>query len=139
LRLFGSGYSYKPFHDYTKIEDLPRDFLEHFKDKISWSFVGSGYVNEDKFCNYTKIEDLPRDFVEQFKDKIKWKYVGSGKVDYSDYTKISDLPGDFVEQFKDKINVGKVTEAKIEKPLEKAQEKPRKEKGLIDWLMYIIV
>jgi len=93
-------------NNYSKIEDLPRDFVEQFKDNIFWDLVGGGR----DYYDYTNIEDLPRDFVEQFKDKIYWCIVGSGfrRNNYG-YTKIEDLPRDFVEQFKDKIywsNVG---------------------------------
>jgi len=85
--------------EYTKIENLPRDFVEQFIDEIQWFSVGDGQKG------YTKIEDLPRDFIEQFKHRIYWMKVGTGD---DNYTKIEDLPRDFVEQFKDKINWSEV-------------------------------
>jgi len=64
---------YKHCKNYSKIEDLPRDFVEQFKDYINWDYVGGGEmegINYEQNLNYSKIEDLPRDFVEQFKDYI---------------------------------------------------------------------
>jgi len=93
---------------FAKIEELPRAFVERFKENIIWINVGSGHTTS---CNYTKIEDLPRDFVEQFKNVIHWQHVGSGYLYknnsnddiYDNYTKIENLPRDFVEQFKNNI------------------------------------
>ena len=99
----GSGNNSEFSHDnYAKIENLPIEFVREFKDKITWTFVGSGNTHND--VDHTKMENLPIEFVREFKDKIKWTSVGSGSTYRgAHYAKIENLPRDFIREFKDKI------------------------------------
>jgi len=73
--IYWKGYIGCGEYGYAKIEELPIEFIDHFKDQICWDYVGSG-----KF-GYTSMEDLPEDFKERYKYKLSkktWlKFCGS--------------------------------------------------------------
>ena len=78
------------------IHELPLDFVEKYKDRIYWKFVGNGF-----YKNYMKIEKMDIEFVRKFQNEINWDRVGSG---FSGNTKIENLPLEFVKEFRHKIN-----------------------------------
>lgn len=50
--------------DYLKIEEIPYTFIEKYKEKIDWRWIGSG------LSYYTSFQKLPYDFKEKFGNKI---------------------------------------------------------------------
>lgn len=61
-------------------ENLTMDFIETFKDYVSWRIV-------TRYCNLTE------DFIRKYADKVDWVEVSSYK----------NLTPDFIEEFKDKF------------------------------------
>lgn len=90
------------------VYNLPYDFIERYKDELSWSLISS-------------TQDLSREFIIKNKDYINFEHLSlknyfnledsdfskldeSNKVNWSSISMREDLSIDFIRTYKDKLN-----------------------------------
>jgi len=80
--------------EYTKIEKLPIEFVEQFKDKINWTLIGSGVITI-----FDELDEIPSkilDYIEKIHGTFGDYWFEEIIISY---TRRDKLPLDFTERF----------------------------------------